>query len=132
MIMKVPARYFSPAPKVDSVVIAIRNISRKNFTSPQPSPYKGEGGNGTVQNKILNSQAFEQKFWEIVKAGFAHKRKKLSGNLKSKKDIPDIGNSYVNELGNKRAEDLTLADWLEITKEYNPSLTLPLSGEGNS
>ena len=41
MVMKVPARYFSPAPKVDSAVIAINNISRKNFTSPQPSPYKG-------------------------------------------------------------------------------------------
>src|SRR3989338_1559210 len=36
MIMKVPARYFSPAPKVDSAVIAINNISRKNFVSPPP------------------------------------------------------------------------------------------------
>ncbi|MEK7113685.1 MAG: 16S rRNA (adenine(1518)-N(6)/adenine(1519)-N(6))-dimethyltransferase RsmA, partial [Patescibacteria group bacterium] len=32
IIEKVPARYFSPAPKVDSAVIAIKNISRKVFT----------------------------------------------------------------------------------------------------
>ncbi len=42
MIMKVPARYFSPAPKVDSAIIAIKNISRKNFA---PSLTKeGVGG----------------------------------------------------------------------------------------
>jgi len=42
IIMKVPARYFSPTPKVDSAVIAIKNISRRVFiennTSLQPSP----------------------------------------------------------------------------------------------
>ena len=32
IIMKVPARYFSPAPKVDSAIISIKNISRKLFT----------------------------------------------------------------------------------------------------
>jgi len=71
MIMKVGARYFSPAPKVDSAIIAIKNISRKFFE----------------ENKIN-----EEKFWEIVKAGFAHKRKKLSGNLKNKvENAPSIG-----------------------------------------
>ena len=102
MIMKVPARYFSPAPKVDSAIIAIKNISRKNFTSPQPSPWKGEGGN-------IN----EEKFWEIVKTGFAHKRKRLGNNLKSlfsdKKDM-------LIHIENKRAEDLSLSDWIELSK----------------
>lgn len=98
MIMKVPARYFSPAPKVDSAVISIKNISRKNFTSPQPSPYKREGVN-------------ERVFWEIIHAGFAHKRKKLSSNLKKY-----IGKASVVSLGNKRAEELTLKDWIDITK----------------
>ena len=128
MVMKVAARYFSPSPKVDSAVITIRNISRKNFlpllveegvgggdskkfTSPQPSPYKGEGGNGTVQNKFLNSQAFEEKFWKIVKAGFAHKRKKLSSNLINVCQRPSL-----TFLGNKRAEDLTLADWISLAR----------------
>ncbi len=121
MVMKVPARYFSPEPKVDSAIIIIKNISRrlfeKNNTSPQPSPCQGEGGNGTVQNKILDSQAFEEKFWEIVKTGFAHKRKKLSGNLKSLKNYEVLTkNDFMQTLGNKRAEDLTLEDWISLTK----------------
>jgi 16S rRNA (adenine1518-N6/adenine1519-N6)-dimethyltransferase len=109
MIMKVPARYFSPAPKVDSAIILIKNISRKNFR-PLPSlPLaKGEVPKAEGVN--------EQKFWEIVKAGFAHKRKKLSGNLKS---IKGGGNASALDklgLGNKRAEDLTLQDWLLLAK----------------
>ena len=90
IIMKVPARYFSPAPKVDSAVLSMRNISRKIFE----------------KNKVS-----EDEFWKIVKLGFAHKRKKLSSNLKS------LGlASGIKELGNKRAEDLKLADWISLTK----------------
>jgi len=55
----------------------------------------------------------EQKFWEIVKIGFAHKRKKLSGNLKSLKNLNPI---LVESLGNKRAEDLSLEDWIMLAK----------------
>ena len=93
MVMKVPARYFSPSPKVDSAVISIKNISRKFFT----------------QNDIN-----EDRFWEILRMGFAHKRKKLFGNLKSLKS----GNfdSKKELIGNKRAEDLTLSDWVELAK----------------
>lgn len=89
MIMKVPARYFSPAPKVDSAVIAIENISRRIFE----------------ENRVN-----EETFWEIVKTGFAHKRKKLSGNLKFLNFVvPD-------NLGDKRAEDLSLSDWIALSK----------------
>ena len=90
MIMKVPARYFSPAPKVDSAVIVIKNISRKIFK----------------ENEIT-----ENRFWEIVKSGFAHKRKKLSGNLKN-----IIPREKLLSLGfaDKRAEDLTLSDWISL------------------
>ncbi|MFA6257622.1 MAG: 16S rRNA (adenine(1518)-N(6)/adenine(1519)-N(6))-dimethyltransferase RsmA [Candidatus Paceibacterota bacterium] len=112
MIMKVDKRYFSPAPKVDSAIISIKNISREKFTSPQPSPYKREGGNGTVQNKSLNNQIFEEKFWEIVKAGFAHKRKKLSSNLKNV-----CQSLALADLKNKRAEDLTLEDWIILASK---------------
>ncbi|MEK7471190.1 MAG: 16S rRNA (adenine(1518)-N(6)/adenine(1519)-N(6))-dimethyltransferase RsmA [Patescibacteria group bacterium] len=97
MIMKVDKRYFSPSPKVDSAIIAIKNISRKNF----------EG----VKHPMFDN--FEEKFWEIVKTGFAHKRKKLSSNLKVLKlEKTDL----LEKLGNKRAEDLTLSDWLALTK----------------
>jgi len=100
LIMKVPARYFSPSPKVDSAVIAITNISRKNF-----SPRGTLGGGNQVD---------EARFWQIVKAGFAHKRKKLSSNLKVYKGGSLI--TSLEELGNKRAEDLSLSDWISLAK----------------
>ena len=90
IILKVPARYFSPAPKVDSAIICIKNISRKFFQ----------------ENKVS-----EENFWRIIHSGFAHKRKKLSGNLKKIiKNIP-------KELKDKRAEDLTLTEWINLVKE---------------
>ncbi len=92
-IMKVPARYFSPAPKVDSAVISITGISRKIFK----------------ENNIS-----EENFWEMVKNGFAHKRKKLTSNLKgliSKEKIEKMSGENI------RAEDLKLEDWITLLKE---------------
>ncbi len=104
MIMKVPKRYFSPAPKVDSAIISIKNISRKNFT-----PLLAEEGVGGGDSKT-----FEEKFWEIVKTGFAHKRKKLASNLKL---LPKSINSIdLEALGNKRAEELSLSEWISLAK----------------
>lgn len=97
IIMKVPARYFSPAPKVDSAIIAINNISINTF----------EG------NKVN-----EEKFWELVKNGFAHKRKVLISNLKDlykKEKILEIFET-LNISEKTRAEDLTLENWIAITK----------------
>ncbi len=90
LITKVDKRYFSPAPKVNSAVIKIIQISRRLF----------------VENNLS-----EEKFWQVVKTGFAHKRKKLSGNLK---DIcpKDILTPYAD----KRAEDLTLSDWVQLAR----------------
>ncbi|MFZ3011604.1 MAG: 16S rRNA (adenine(1518)-N(6)/adenine(1519)-N(6))-dimethyltransferase RsmA [Minisyncoccia bacterium] len=92
MVMKVNKRYFSPEPKVDSAIIEIKNISRQFF-------YK---------NKIN-----EEKFWEIVKNGFAHKRKKLSSNLKGLISTEKLSSA---NLGDKRAEDLSLSDWSMLAK----------------
>lgn len=97
LIKKVPARYFTPAPKVDSAVLAIENISGRNFADT----------------------ATENLFFEIVRAGFAHKRKVLAGNLK---DI--FGENTliilkeVGALENARAENLSLHQWLAITSRY--------------
>lgn len=93
MLGKVPSRYFSPAPKVDSAIISIKNISKKFFE----------------ENNLR-----EEEFWRIVRLGFAHKRKKLSNNLKnvvfgSKKTVFD-------SLTDKRAEDLTLREWMMVVK----------------
>jgi 16S rRNA (adenine1518-N6/adenine1519-N6)-dimethyltransferase len=90
MIMKVDKRYFSPAPKVNSAVIKIDKISRKVFE----------------ENKVP-----ERRFWQIVKIAFAHKRKKLSGNLKNVCN-PEI----LAPFADKRAEDLVLADWINLAK----------------
>jgi 16S rRNA (adenine1518-N6/adenine1519-N6)-dimethyltransferase len=100
LIMKVGARYFSPAPKVDSAIISIKNISRKNFKNKKLVDVAGQ-------------QVSEEKFWEIVKAGFAHKRKKLSSNLKN---LSYCQKDTLAGLGNKRAEDLSLSDWILLAK----------------
>jgi 16S rRNA (adenine1518-N6/adenine1519-N6)-dimethyltransferase len=95
MIMKVPARYFSPAPKVDSAVIKIHSISRNLF----------------IDNNIK-----EEKFWGIIHAGFAHKRKVLIGNLK---DVYKKNNwlEILEKVGltkNTRAEDVRLEEWIRL------------------
>lgn len=91
IIARVPARYFSPAPKVDSSIILIKNISRKIFT----------------ENKID-----EEKFWEILRTGFAHKRKKLGGNLKNLKN--QINKEFFEKIKDRRAEDLSLSNWINL------------------
>jgi len=93
MIMKVPARYFSPAPKVDSAIISIKNISRKIF-----------------QDNGIN----EERFWEIVKKGFAHKRKKLLGNLKG---VVSLEKEDFVTFKDKRAEDLVFLDWITLARQ---------------
>ncbi len=90
LIIKVPARYFSPSPKVDSAVIKISEISRKNFQ---------KGG------------ANEETFWKIVKAGFAHKRKVLRSNLKEV-----VTEEKLLSLGTKRAENIRVFEWLELSR----------------
>lgn len=108
MIMKVSARYFSPAPKVDSAIISIKNISRKNFSplfnSPHLSPLL-----------VKEREKFEARFWQILRAGFAHKRKKLAGNLKpllEKNTSEILRKAGVKE--NARAENISLKQWIII------------------
>jgi 16S rRNA (adenine1518-N6/adenine1519-N6)-dimethyltransferase len=59
-----------------------------------------------VSRKHFKNAAHEKKFFELVKKGFSSKRKKLSSNL------GDIG-----PLGEKRAEDLSLGEWLALSRE---------------
>lgn len=84
----VPRGAFVPAPKVDSAVLTIRNISRANFSSREK----------------------EERFFELLHAGFAHKRKFVRKNLMEaglpSGDIPEKA----------RAEDLALVDWLKLVK----------------
>lgn len=98
LIKKVPARYFSPAPKVDSAVLSIENISGKNFANKKE----------------------EEIFFQIVRTGFAHKRKVLAGNLKeffADKTIELLKKAGIKD--NARAEDLPLDIWLLLARLSN-------------
>jgi len=99
-IMKVHKRFFSPEPKVDSAIIAINNISKDNFKTD------------------MN----EKNFFNIIKAGFAHKRKVLRRNLEDLQ-IKEVGLPYIDKIFEKlginpkaRAEDIKLETWLEISR----------------
>lgn len=96
LIKKVPSRYFTPAPRVDSAILLIDRISGKNFE---------------------NSQT-EKEFFEIVKKGFAHKRKVLVGNLKEllgAHTLTLLKGAGLKE--NTRAEDVPLKQWLLLTAQ---------------
>jgi 16S rRNA (adenine1518-N6/adenine1519-N6)-dimethyltransferase len=99
----VPRGAFTPAPKVDSAVLTIRDITRKNF----------------------GTQKEEEKFFALVHAGFAHKRKFVRKNLTEAGftlplNVPPDGTSGEQAepvLAEKaRAEDLKLEDWLLLVK----------------
>lgn len=86
----VKAGSFVPAPNVDSAIISIEKISKNNL------------GNTS-----------EEKFFEILKAGFAHKRKMISGNLKPIFQEKTEEKLKICEIAPKtRAEKLTLENWL--------------------
>ncbi len=88
IISKVPKRYFTPEPKVDSAIIHIGDISKDNF-----------------------KKVSEAAFFKVVKAGFAQKRKTLGKNLSQ------IGAKLPKWLPEKvRAEDIKLGDWFSIVE----------------
>ncbi len=93
MIVKVPRGAFTPAPNVDSAVVAFENISK---------------------NLFIKSGLSEKDFFEVVKTGFAHKRKKLSGNLKQL--APRLNREFFEKVKEKRAEELTVTDWQNLVK----------------
>jgi 16S rRNA (adenine1518-N6/adenine1519-N6)-dimethyltransferase len=99
-VMPVGRKNFSPAPKVDSAVLKVSNISRQFFE----------------KNKIR-----EEIFFQFLKAAFSGKRKKMIKNLvdkkiSSRKKLENIFNFLAIDL-NSRAEDLKLEDFKKIFLE---------------
>jgi len=96
-ILKVEKEHFSPKPKVDSAILLIDHISKDFFT-----------------------EMSEKDFFELIKAGFAHKRKVLIANLKGfhGKNSDELKKIFDQlSLSEKsRSEDLTLADWKNLGK----------------
>ena len=87
---------FNPPPKVKSGVIKLTR-------NPKP---------GLVGNEVLLKQ--------IVKAGFGQRRKKLSNSLKAL-NIPEHLQTHI--FMEKRAEELSIADFISFTSEWKAALT---------
>ena len=87
--------HFTPPPKVDSAIIAVRNISKKNFDNLS-----------------------EALFFEILHLGFGQKRKQLLGNLAKHYDRELLTHSFSTaEIPvSARAEDIPLDKWLTLAK----------------
>lgn len=88
----VRAASFRPRPKVDSAIVSIDKISRDNFR-----------------------EVNETKFFEILKRGFAGKRKMLKNNLAVRSET--LAACRIEERA--RAENLTLEQWLCLAKHYS-------------
>jgi 16S rRNA (adenine1518-N6/adenine1519-N6)-dimethyltransferase len=97
IIAKVPKEDFYPSPKVDSAVIKIKVKS-----------YKVESDNE------------EKEFFRIAKFGFSAKRKMLKNNLAGGLHItPAEAEGILVKAGfnpKARAEDLSVVDWLKLSK----------------
>ncbi len=94
-ICTVPRKFFRPMPNVDSAVIMIENISKKFF---------------------IDSKIDEKTFFEIIKAGFAHKRKFLIRNLEDKIPKNTLQNIWESQNipPDIRAENVSLEMWKKI------------------
>lgn len=95
IVYRVKRGSFNPIPNVDSAVLSIENISRKNFKNAK----------------------HEENFFSVVKAGFSHKRKFLISNLKEKLPETNWQDLFIkNNLNEKvRAEDVILDTWLQLS-----------------
>tara|TARA_B100000745_G_scaffold244038_1_gene166290 strand:- start:827 stop:1600 length:774 start_codon:yes stop_codon:yes gene_type:complete len=89
----VAARYFNPAPKVDSAILHIDTISKQFFENVS-----------------------EDHFFKVVKNGFSNKRKKVVNNLapfgSKEKILSVLSGSGLDE--NTRAEEIHVGQWKEL------------------
>lgn len=96
----VPAKLFTPPPKVDSQVVILKTRSAP-----------------------LVSAGIERAFYRVVKAGFSAKRKKLRSSLAgglrlSKPEVEQL----LEQTGispDSRAEDLRIEDWRRLAENLN-------------
>lgn len=96
--IEVPRQYFVPAPKVDSQVVVIE-----------------------TRETPLVAKEDEKAFWKVARAGFVGKRKKLRGSISAGLSIEKYqADELLNHASidpNKRAEDLSMDDWLRLAKD---------------
>lgn len=97
---KVPKRYFTPEPKVDSAIISIGSINKDNFVGVR-----------------------EADFFNVVKTAFGQKRKTLAKNLENLGIDKEIIKKALSDMDIKdmaRAEDLTLVEILGLSRALFP------------
>ncbi len=96
-IRTVGKKAFRPEPNVSSAVLMIEDINNKKLAD-------------------IN----ERFFFEVVKTGFAQKRKFLKSNLKSliKPELLTAMFHKLNIPSNVRAEDISLENWIQITRHF--------------
>lgn len=94
---------FTPAPKIDSAIIAVRNISN---------------------DRLSNAGITKEQFFSILHEGFKSKRKQLLGNLSEKFERDTLIRifSTLNLSQTIRGEDIPLEKWLELCKELQKNL----------
>ncbi|AKM80306.1 TPA: ribosomal RNA small subunit methyltransferase A [Candidatus Saccharibacteria bacterium] len=96
----VPAKLFTPPPKVDSRVVVLRTRTTPLFTDIS-----------------------ESEFFRVVKAGFSAKRKKLRSSLSGGLSISKQDAEQLLEKAaispDSRAEELDLDDWYRLAKIVN-------------
>jgi 16S rRNA (adenine1518-N6/adenine1519-N6)-dimethyltransferase len=92
---------FYPEPEVDSAIVNFKNINT---------------------DFLRQNGLDEKKFWQIVRIGFASRRKQLQNNLAGglKKDKEEVKNILIKAKFDLkcRAEDLAVKDWLKLTKLF--------------
>ena len=86
---------FNPPPKVKSAVIALR------------------------RNEVQKLDCDEKLFFQVVKAGFNQRRKMLRNPLKMFNLSPEL---LVDEIFNKRAEQLSVEDFIMLTKRIESDI----------
>lgn len=92
-IETVPASFFTPIPKVDSAILLVKDISKDFFKNID-----------------------EDRFFEVVHAGFMQKRKRLRSNLQKlfPKEIVNAAFKRLDLSDNTRAEELSAAKWKQL------------------
>jgi len=92
-VIKVPRGAFTPPPNVDSAILCVKNISRKQFKNKKQ----------------------EEQFFILLHAGFGKKRKLLKRNLEGiLKQKSDALFTKAGITEKARAEDVTLPQWLVL------------------
>lgn len=107
----VPAKYFSPRPKVDSAILLIDNISKFFFKNIIKELEIIKKEDLKISEKELIKK-IEKIFFELIKQGFSNRRKLLKNNLKLEPEV--FKKCNISETS--RAENLSLENWKSLLK----------------